>query len=137
MSIKISGYYVGQKRVKLVHPSGAEITTSAPKDNQGDGLLFSPTDLVASGLASCMVTIMALAAEKKGYDISGTWVEVEKEMASDLPRRIVSLPVVFHLPRALSPEAREVLEVAAKGCPVHHSLGAGVKSLLTFNYDVA
>lgn len=132
----ISGKYIGNKRVEITHnESGAVITTSAPKDNQGDGLLFSPTDLVAASLGSCMLTIMAIVAERNAIPIEGAYFSAEKHM-SQTPRRIGSLPVKIHLPDVLTAEQRTRLENAAKTCPVHHSLHAEIEIKVEFYYDV-
>lgn len=115
--------------------SGAVITTSAPKDNLGDGLLFSPTDLIGASLASCMITTIAILAEKRGLTIEPMTVEVEKIMQT-APRRVAELPVTIHLPKRLSLEERSFAEQAAKGCPVHASLHAEVKISVQMVYDL-
>ncbi len=136
MGVKMTGRYLGGKRVELRHePSGATITTSAPKDNLGDGLLFSPTDLIGASLASCMITTIAILAEKRGLTIEPMTVEIEKIMQAS-PRRVAELPVTIHLPKRLSAEDRSFAEQAARGCPVHASLHADVKVALTVVYDL-
>ncbi|MFM1847795.1 MAG: hypothetical protein RL417_1269 [Pseudomonadota bacterium] len=136
MAVKIHGRYLGNKKIRLKHgDSGTEITTAAPKDNGGDGSSFSPTDLVAAALGSCMVTIMGLMAEREGILLDGTWFEVEKHM-SQSPRRLGHLPVMIHLPRGLTPEQRLKLERGAHTCPVHHSLHPEISVEVTFLYDV-
>lgn len=136
MGVQITGSYLGGKKVKLRHgPSGAELITAAPIDNQGDGSSFSPTDLVASGLAACMLTLIAIVADRSNIDISGTHVEIEKNMISD-PRRIGSLPATIYLPQRLSPEERTKLENAALTCPVHKSIRSEIDAPVTFVYDV-
>lgn len=136
MATVVTGEYLSSLKVQLTHEdSGATITTSAPKDNAGDGSLFSPTDLVAGALGACVLTTVAIAAERKGVDVSGMKVRVEKHMI-DAPRRIGRLPVWVHLPRHLSPEERTRLEAIAKGCPVHRALGEDVESEVVFTYDV-
>lgn len=135
MSIRITGKYLGNKTIKLTHtPSGMEITTAAPKDNQGDGSSFSPTDLAASALGSCMVTIIAIVADRDGLDVSGMHFEVEKHM-SDSPRRIGSLPVTIWLPTHLGDKDRRKLESAAKACPVHKSLHPDIDTTIRFVYE--
>jgi putative redox protein len=137
MAVEISGRYTGHLNTELTHgPSGTVMKTAAPLDNQGDGSSFSPTDLVAAGLAACIVTTMAIVAERDGIDLSGVTFRVEKHMASD-PRRIGSLPVTVHMPAALTGEQRAKLERSAHTCPVHRSLGADVGKEITFLYDVA
>lgn len=113
--------------------SGATITTSAPKDNNGDGLLFSPTDLVAAGLGACMLTVMGIVAERNGLAIEGAHCSVDKEM-SQTPRRIGKLPITLHLPATLNAEARAKLEKAALSCPVHHSLHPEIEASVSFVY---
>lgn len=136
MGIQIQGEYLGEKKVKLIHgPSGATIITAAPKDNQGDGSSFSPSDLVASAFGACMLTIMAIHAEREKISLQGTYFSLEKNMVAD-PRRIASLPVVFHLPKVLSPEQRKLLEALAPSCPVCCSLYSDIKTSVQFLYDV-
>lgn len=136
MSTKIRAEYIPSKKVALTHlDSGVSLITSAPKDNSGDGSSFSPTDLVGASMSSCMITIMAIWAEKNGVDISGCWAEVDKQMSST-PRRISTLKVEIHLPNQLSTDHRDRLEQAARGCPVHHSLHPDIKVDLSFWYDV-
>ena len=135
MSVKIVAQLLPGKKVELLHiPSQAKIVTAAPLDNNGDGSSFSPTDLVAGALVSCSLTIMAIVAERNNYDLTGTSASIEKIMQAS-PRRIAELPVVFSLPKALAPEARQKLENAAHTCPVHHSLLAEISIVMTFTYD--
>ena len=132
--VNITGRYLGGKRVEMRHTdSGATITTSAPKDNNGDGLLFSPTDLVAAGLGACMLTVMGIVAERNGLAIEGAHCSVDKEM-SQTPRRIGKLPITLHLPATLNAEARAKLEKAALSCPVHHSLHPEIEASVSFVY---
>jgi putative redox protein len=136
MTVFIEGRYQGAKKVALCHAeSGVTIETAAPKDNGGDGSSFSPTDLVAAAVGSCMVTIMGLMAERDGSSLAGTWFTVEKHMSAS-PRRIARLPVVIHLPKQLTPAERTKLERGAHTCPVAHSLHPDVKVEVTFCYDV-
>ena len=136
MSIHITGRYLGNKRVELKHgPTGSTIITDAPKDNNGEGTTFSPTDLVAAALGSCMLTVMSIVAERDGVSLAGTHFEVTKAMV-DQPRRIGALPVVIHLPRALSAEQRAKYERVAKTCPVHHSINPMIEAEIGFVYDV-
>jgi putative redox protein len=136
MAVEITGRYTGNLKTELTHgPSGAVLATAAPVDNLGDGSSFSPTDLVAAALASCMVTTLAIVAQRDGVDLSGVTFKVEKHMAGD-PRRIASLPVVIHLPADLAPAERLKLERAAHTCPVHRSLLPEVEKDVQFVYDV-
>jgi putative redox protein len=134
MAVEITGRYTENLRTELVHgPSGKVLTTAAPVDNQGDGSSFSPTDLVAAALASCMVTTMAIVAGRDGLDLSGVAFKVRKEMA-DQPRRIAALPVEIHMPAGLTPEQRTKLEETAHHCPVHRSLAPEVVKDVSFVY---
>jgi putative redox protein len=137
MAVEISGRYTGHLNTEMTHgPSGTVMKTAAPLDNQGDGSSYSPTDLVAAALASCIVTTMAIVAERDGVDLGGVSFRVEKHMASD-PRRIARLPVTIHMPAALTADQRVKLERTAHTCPVHRSLGPDVEKDITFLYDVA
>ena len=127
--------YQGDLHCKATHgPSGTEISTDAPKDNQGRGESFSPTDLVATALGTCMLTIMAIAARTLNIDISGATASVEKEMTAELPRRIQQLTVKIHVPHAPSPADREKLERASHACPVHKSLHPDVRVPIEFTW---
>lgn len=134
--VQSTGIYQGQLNCQLTHgPSGQGIETDAPKDNHGRGLAFSPTDLVAASLASCMVTTMAIAAQTKlGIDIPGVSWTVTKEMSADLPRRIVRLATEIRLPFSRSIDPDGVLEKAALNCPVHHSLNPYVDHPVVFHW---
>ena len=125
--------YQGDLHCKAVHgPSETELETDAPKDNQGRGESFSPTDLVATALGSCMLTIMGIQARTLEIDIAGTTATVEKEMTATPPRMIASLKVKIHVPHAVSPENRQKLERAAHTCPVHKSLHPDVQMPIEF-----
>lgn len=127
--------YQGDLHCKAVHgPSGTELPTDAPVDNQGRGESFSPTDLVATALGTCMLTIMGIAARTLNIDITGTQATVKKEMTTTAPRRIESLTVNIHVPHALSAEDRQKLERAAHTCPVHKSLHPDVKTPIEFTW---
>lgn len=134
----MSGRYGGNLRVELTHePSGTRIHTAAPVDNHGDGSSFSPTDLVAASLGACMVTIIAIVAERDGIDCSGLGFTAEKHMASSGARRIGAVPVRLQMPAGLSTEQKGKLERAALTCPVHHSLVADIEKNVTFVYPEA
>ena len=136
MAVEISGRYLGNKRVELTHgPSGARVSVTPPVDNGGDGSSFSPTDLTAGSLGACMLTVMALVAERDQVDLSGMYMKVEKHMEQN-PRRIGALPLVIHLPKLIPQEYRAKLERVAYTCPVHHSLSTDIKIDVTFAYDV-
>ena len=135
--VKSTGTYTGGFNCLLTHgPSGQVIETDAPKDNQGRGAAFSPTDLTAASLASCMVTTMAIAAKLKlDTDIPGVRWEVTKEMSADKPRRIVRLAVQIWLPFSKAKDPAGVLEAAALNCPVHHSLHPSIEKPVTFHWQ--
>lgn len=121
--VEVNVTYDGGLRCRALHgPSGMEITTDAPKDNMGQGAAFSPTDLVATALATCIATTMAIVAKRKGYDLPGVTVKVEKHMTTEPPRRIARLPLVVTIPLPPDHPDRELLENTAHGCPVHRSL---------------
>jgi uncharacterized OsmC-like protein len=116
--------------------SGAKIITDAPPDNRGKGEAFSPTDLVATALASCMMTIMGMAARDHGLDITGATASVNKVMAAG-PRRIARVEVRFDMPeRPYTPDERLLLESAALGCPVCESLRLECEQAVSFHWPV-
>jgi len=115
--------YEGNLRCRAIHgPSKTEILTDAPVDNHGKGESFSPTDLCATALGSCMMTIMGIQARTLDLDISGATVSVAKIMSTNSPRRIGQLDVKIAVPGALSEKHRSQLIRAAEHCPVHYSL---------------
>jgi len=127
--------YEGDLHCQATHaPSRSSILTDAPVDNQGRGEAFSPTDLVATALGTCMITIMAMAARKDSIRLGGTRVRVEKHMSTDPPRRIAKLVVEFTLAPGIPPERRHVLERAAHTCPVFKSLHPDIEVQLSFTY---
>ena len=130
----MSGRYAGQLKVELTHgPSGATFRTAAPVDNNGDGSSFSPTDLVAAGLGACMLTIVAMVAERDGIPLDNLRFECEKHMQAN-PRRIAAIPIRLHMPAGLTPAQRGKLERAALTCPVHHSLLPEIEKNVEFIY---
>ncbi|MEO8502896.1 MAG: OsmC family protein [Acidobacteriota bacterium] len=136
MAVEITGNYLGNLKMELHHgPSGAVLLTAAPVDNQGDGSSFSPTDLVAAAMASCMVTTMGIVAQRHAIDLARATFRVEKHMTHEGPRRIAALPVEIHLPASLTPEQRQLMERTAHTCPVHRSLIAEVDRPIRFVYD--
>jgi putative redox protein len=131
--VKITGEYQGDLHCSAVHgPSGNVLATDAPKDNQGRGEAFSPTDLVATGFATCIATTMAIVARKHGVEIGGIRFEVTKEMAADAPRRISRLSARMWMPAAAKAVPQGVLEKAANTCPVHQSLAPSVEKVIEF-----
>lgn len=126
----ISVQYQGDLRTEATHEkSNAQLITDAPVDNNGKGRSFSPTDLVATALGTCILTVMGIKARDKGLDMSGATASVTKVMASD-PRRIEQLEVIITMPaNSYDDKARKVLEATAHHCPVANSLRDGVESL--------
>jgi len=121
--VKVDVTYTGDLRCNATHgPSRSKISTDAPTDNKGKGEAFSPTDLIATALATCMTTTMGIKAQELGVDLRGMSVSVQKEMSKDTPRRIVGLPSEVHIPLPPNSPHREVLEQTALNCPVHKSL---------------
>ena len=126
--------YQGDLRTTATHlDSGSEISTDAPKDNHGLGETFSPTDMVCSALASCILTIMAIAVEKNDVDIKNTKAIVKKTMGNN-PRRIVKIEINLTFPKEYDSKTRIILEKAANNCPVHHSLSEKVEKDISFTY---
>jgi len=133
--VSIQFEYQGDLHCKAVHgPSGTELSTDAPKDNQGRGESFSPTDLVATALGTCMLTVMGIMARTLNIEITGATATVEKEMTSTPPRMIASLKVKIHVPQTLSSENQQKLERAAHTCPVHKSLHPDVQTSIEFTW---
>jgi putative redox protein len=133
--VTIQVRYAGKNKCDLVHPEGPTLRTDAPKDIGGDASAFSPTDLVASGLASCILTTMAMYAARQGFSIDGASATVEKHMSTPpAPRRIARLPVVVTLPASVPGEMRERLERVGHTCPVHASLHPEVDAPIIYRY---
>lgn len=121
--VTIAMKYSGQLHCEAVHgPSSTQLTTDAPLDNMGLGASFSPTDLVATALGTCILTTMAIAANKLKLNMDGATARVEKEMVVTPYRRIGSLKTEIIMPTGIPADAREKLEHAAHTCPVHKSL---------------
>ena len=126
--------YLGELRTSSMHmQSGTEILTDAPIDNQGKGEAFSPTDMVANSLATCMITIMAIKARDMDLELKGTTAEVTKVMAAE-PRRISEIHIHFEMDYAADAKTKTILERVAMQCPVHFSLHPDIKKVITFNW---
>ena len=133
--VAINIEYVGNLHCKATHvPSGIELITDAPADNMGKGEAFSPTDLVATALGTCILTVMGTKAQSMGIDLTGSTVVVDKEMTSD-PRRISRLATSVVVPHQISDRDRKVLEAAAFTCPVHKSMSSEVAMPITFEWS--
>ncbi len=138
MAVAIDVEYVGDLHSEAVHgPSGNRLRTDAPVDNGGKGETFSPTDLAATALGTCLVTIMGILARRHGWDLTGTRVRVLKEMTSVPTRRIGALTATISIPagRVTNPVDRLVLERGAEMCPVRQSLHPDVKVTMVFEWD--
>lgn len=134
--VKMSAVYQGEKHCELTHePSGARISTDAPRDNNGKGEEFSPTDLIGAATGACMLTVMSIASEKDGVQLNGARVTVSKEMTSN-PRRISRLTVVLHLPQSVPHDYRRKIEDIALNCPVKLSVHPDIDMPVTFHYDI-
>lgn len=132
--------YRGQLRCSAKHgPSGMTLTTDAPVDNQGRGEAFSPTDLVATALGTCMLTIMGIRARDNGYPLDGTRATVKKHMSTSGPRRIARLEVSISVPEggAIAPADRARLEDAAHHCPVRLSIAEAIEVPVTFAWGAS
>jgi len=126
--------YLGDLRTSSVHlQSGTEIITDAPTDNNGKGEAFSPTDMVANSLATCMLTVMGIKARDLGVDFSGSTAEVTKIMAAE-PRRISEIHITFHMNLDADEKTKTILERTGMTCPVHYSLHPDIKKEITFNW---
>ena len=127
--------YVGNLRCAAQHgPSGNTLETDAPVDNNGLGESFSPTDLVATALGSCILTIMGILADRLKVDFTGATASVNKEMVADPIRRIGRLDVRIDVPQVVSTENQAKLERAAQTCPVHKSLHPDIDAPIVFNW---
>ena len=126
--------YQGDLRTTATHlDSGSKISTDATKDNHGLGETFSPTDMVCSALASCILTIMAIAVEKNNVDIKNTIAIVKKTMGNN-PRRIIKIEINLTFPKKYDLKTRSILQKAANNCPVHHSLSEKTEKDISFTY---
>ena len=126
--VEITTSYEGQLRCKSTHgPSGMTLETDAPVDNNGKGETFSPTDLVASALGSCMLTIIGIVAERREIPLDGLTLKVQKIMSDDQPRRISKLPVRIEMPLPADSPLKDLFINAALTCPVHQSLRGDIE----------
>jgi putative redox protein len=131
--------YDGELHCQARHaPSSSTLATDAPVDNQGKGTSFSPTDLVATALGTCMLTTMGIVARKQGWNIDGIELQVSKQMTKEPPRKIARLPAKFSVPKqvasALDAAARSQLERTAKTCPVALSISDTIEVPISFDW---
>ena len=126
--------YLGNLRTESIHlKSNNSFLTDAPVDNNGKGEAFSPTDTVATGLASCMITVMGIKANAMEVDMTGTTAHVTKTMASN-PRRISKIEIVLELPFEADTKTRNILERTGTTCPVYFSLHPDIQKVITFKW---
>ena len=131
--VSLTTTYEGGLRCRAVHgPSGTTLVTDAPVDNHGKGESFSPTDLVATALGACMMTVMGIVAERHGIDLVGMKSETVKEMTKEPPRRIAALRTRLTIPLPADHPNRQLLEQAAHTCPVHKSLHPDIDASIEF-----
>jgi putative redox protein len=131
--VRIQSEYQGDLHCTSVHtPSRTELATDAPVDNQGRGESFSPTDLIATSLGTCMLTTMGIVAKTLDFDLSGATATVDKEMSSTSPRRIIRLPATIRIPRTSTPQNQQRLENAAHACPVKKSIHPDIETPIHF-----
>jgi len=132
--VQIQTKYLGDLHCEAEHmPSGNKLVTDPPKDNRGRGEAFSPTDLIATSLGTCIATILGIQAKDLGLDLEGIRVTVEKHMAEG-PRRIVRLKTNVWMPTGLDGDLVDRLERAARGCPVHHSIHPDIEAPIEFHW---
>jgi len=139
VAVRIEIAYEGELRCTAEHvPSSVELSTDAPVDNQGKGASFSPTDLLATSLGTCMATTMGIVARRKGWNIDGIALSVDKHMTTQPPRRVARLDVSFSVPAAVSAaldaDAKQELERTANSCPVALSLHPDVTLNVSFGW---
>ena len=133
--VEIKLTYEGGLHCSATHmPSGSTLVTDAPVDNNGLGQAFSPTDLVATALASCMATVIGIVAKRKEIAVEGMSVVARKFMSLDQPRRISRLELDIDIPLPASHPDRRILESAARSCPVHHSIHPEIEVVMKWKW---
>jgi putative redox protein len=131
--VEIKLTYEGELHCSAVHTqSGNTLVTDAPLDNNGRGQAFSPTDLLATALGSCMATVIGILAKRKEIAVEGMAVTVRKFMSEDQPRRVKRLELDLQMPLPASHPDRKLLESAARGCPVHHSIHPDIEVVMNW-----
>ncbi|BBI16970.1 OsmC family protein [Neochlamydia sp. S13] len=134
--VKVTVLYTGELHCQVIREDPrAILETDAPLDSGGTGVSFSPTDLMASALATCIATTLALYAQRKNWDVTGMRLEVEKSMTTQPIRRIGNIVIKIQIPQDFSLEQKQALERIAASCPVHHSLHPEVKVELIFCWN--
>lgn len=133
--VEIKAIYEGTLRCSATHgPSGSVVETDAPVDNHGRGERYSPTDLVATALGTCMMTIMGIFSDRNSIEMEGTKVRVEKHMTPEPPRRIARLVVDVEIPLPEDHPQRRTIEKAAVNCPVYLSLHPDIEKVVEFSW---
>ncbi len=128
--------YLGELRTESRHlRSGNEFITDAPADNNGKGEAFSPTDTVATAVASCMLTVMGIKAESMDLELKGSYAEVTKTMTPN-PRRISGITVTLYLPENIHAEARKILERIGNSCPVIKSIHPDIEKEIRYHWNL-
>ena len=132
----IQTLYLGDLRTEITHvQSGNKVMTDAPTDNNGKGEAFCPTDLCATALAACAMTIIGIYGRNHGVDVTGTTIEISKTMSAN-PRRIGKIEIIFNMPdRDFSEKEKTMIERAAHTCPVHLSLHPDTEQVFTFKWS--
>jgi putative redox protein len=134
--VEIKLNYEGDLHCRATHlPSGNTLVTDAPLDNNGLGQAFSPTDLVATALGACMATVIGIVAKRKELAVEGMAISVRKFMSDDMPRRIKRLELDLQIPLPATHPDRKVLESAARGCPVHHSIHPDIEVVMDWTWQ--
>jgi putative redox protein len=135
MGVSVEIAYEGQLRCKAVHgPSQCHVVTDAPVDNHGKGAHFSPTDLVATALGTCTLTLLGIVADRHGISLEGTTVKVEKHMVAEPVRRIGRLPVDIYMGQPIEDKYKERLVKAAETCPVKQSVHPDIDLSINFHW---
>jgi putative redox protein len=135
MSVSVEIAYEGQLRCKAIHgPSQCHVITDAPVDNHGQGAHFSPTDLVATALGTCTLTLLGIVADRHGISLEGTTVKVEKHMVAEPVRRIGRLPVDIYMGQPIDDKYKDRLIKAAETCPVKQSVHPDIDLSLNFHW---
>ena len=133
--VTITSTYTGGLHCEAVHgPSGAKLQTDAPIDNHGKGETFSPTDLIATALSVCYLTMMGISAEAHEINMTGTTATVEKHMTDDKPRRIAKLKIKVDFCEGIPFKYRGLLEAVAINCPASKSFHPDVAVEYSFNF---
>ncbi len=129
--------YLGELRTEATHQlSGSKLITDAPPDNHGKGAFFSPTDLVATALGSCMITVMGIAAQTHNFNLDGTRLEITKIMSTEPPRRIAEVVIEITFPEDYPEKVKKIIDYTVKNCPVALSLHPDLKQTVRLHYPV-